>query len=360
MPIPTSLFEELAKAKAQPSRAFRAAQAGIGAAEEGLKGYLTGQEIADSIRQRQLKQQTLGEALGGQPIEEGLTNLTAEQGVLQHPNLEIAAAFEKAKHAGPNPERMIGIDQATKALSGVVKKPSPEDLKFLQSFQNGQIPESEFSKYFSARATQQNAIPRNEFFGTRTGQISLQQLPSQMGQNTGAGAAFSVKVAARQGKSLIAKPGPAQNISLATSDLARAVQRSAPQLDVLYGADYSKNLLTRLSGFQQKLTADPSGPDVPKIRKALYDEFDALDKSATPFITNHLQNYEDLMAPLPDALKRRESGEALPDIPFDPGASSSPSSGMVRITASDGTIHDIPQQNLGRAKQIDPGLQVNQ
>jgi hypothetical protein len=47
---------------------------------------------------------------------------------------------------------------------------------------------------------------------------------------------------------------------------------------------------------------------------------------------------------------------------LSPGATSQNlppiSSGMTRVRASDGTFHDIPSQNLGRAKQIDPGLQV--
>jgi len=34
--------------------------------------------------------------------------------------------------------------------------------------------------------------------------------------------------------------------------------------------------------------------------------------------------------------------------------------GMTRIRASDGTLHDIPTQNLARARQIDPNLQVSQ
>ncbi len=34
--------------------------------------------------------------------------------------------------------------------------------------------------------------------------------------------------------------------------------------------------------------------------------------------------------------------------------------GFVRIKASDGSVHDVPQQNLGAAKQKDPGLQVMQ
>jgi hypothetical protein len=35
-------------------------------------------------------------------------------------------------------------------------------------------------------------------------------------------------------------------------------------------------------------------------------------------------------------------------------------SGMTRIKASDGSIHDVPTQNLLKARQRDPGLQVVQ
>lgn len=76
--ISSSLWEELVRAKSQPSRAYRTAQAGIDAADQTLAGFLKGQAISDSIRNRQLQRQTLGEALPGMVPDE-LTGLPVDQ-----------------------------------------------------------------------------------------------------------------------------------------------------------------------------------------------------------------------------------------------------------------------------------------
>lgn len=45
---------------------------------------------------------------------------------------------------------------------------------------------------------------------------------------------------------------------------------------------------------------------------------------------------------------------------FGQNGGGGPQSGYVRIQASDGSLHDIPNQNLDRARQRDPGLKVMQ
>lgn len=154
----------------------------------------------------------------------------------------------------------------------------------------------------------------------RRSQNIMTDLPSRSNPSTAAGAAYQVKVAARQGKAIIGKPGSPQQLALAASDLARAVQRSAPQLETLQGAGFSNNILTQLNRLTQSLTADPSGKDVPKIRRQIYDLLDDLDKTATPWIENQLKNTEDIWeGNLPknwDMLKKRELGLNIPDVPF--------------------------------------------
>jgi len=102
--------------------------------------------------------------------------------------------------------------------------------------------------------------------------------------------------------------------------LARAVQRSAPQLETLQGASFSNNVLTQINSLTQRLTADPSGKDVPKIRKQIYDLLDDLDKTASPWIDNQLKDTEDIWeGSLPknwEAIKKRERAENVPDVPF--------------------------------------------
>lgn len=349
MPVDPRLYELLAEAKARPSKLYRAFDTGFKGVDEGIQGYLKGQAIKDSLRERTLKQQTLSDALGGIPPEEGIMNLTGEQGVIQHPNLAVYAAFEKAKRdRQPKPGDNYTPEQAEAVSSG-------DPSKLAHAF-GGVIPRSAVA----ANTTSRGVTGRNDFYGTKGSQINLQQLPSEMGPNTGAGAAFGVKIAARQGKSLVATPGSAQKMGLASGDIARAVLRAAPQLDVIRGADFSQNLATRISAIGQKITANPNGPDAPKLRREMYDILDDLDKSATPFIQNHLKNYEELMAPLPEGVKRRESGEDLPDIPFNDGSGSGQDATMVTIRDSQGGLHKIPAANFGKAKQRDPGLQVVQ
>jgi hypothetical protein len=59
------LYLKLADALSRPSDAYLTAQEGINALKQAGEGYLQGQDIAESIRQRKLSKQTLSEALGG-------------------------------------------------------------------------------------------------------------------------------------------------------------------------------------------------------------------------------------------------------------------------------------------------------
>lgn len=318
----SDLYDKLAEAYARPSGAYRTFQTAADIPQKALEGYLAGSQVADSIRERKNKQRTLTDILGGtMPAgTEGYGNLTAEQ---FKPTAEILSgigAIDKANKSGaPKVSDFVSQDQALKALTGVQGKTTPEDQAFLSAFPPGQIPRQDFATYFNGKTNKQTANSRSDIAGANVGRINLQQLPSELGPNTGAGAAYGVKIAARQGKSIIAKPGSAQRMSLASGDIARAVIRAAPQLDAQRGADFSQNLATKISSISQRITSNPNGPDAPKLRKEMYDILDDLDKSATPFIANHLQNYEDLLGSLPAGVKQRELGETLPDVPFDAG-----------------------------------------
>lgn len=72
------LYLKLAEALSQPSKAYRAAQAGLDIPRQAIEGYKYGAELSDSIRNRRLQRQTLGEALGGMVPEE-LQGLPVDQ-----------------------------------------------------------------------------------------------------------------------------------------------------------------------------------------------------------------------------------------------------------------------------------------
>lgn len=93
-----ALFQELAKALGRPSRAFRAAQAGLAIPEEGLKGYEAGSELADKFQTRKLENQTLSQALGGNVPDsiKGYGGLTVKQFKPTGEILTGIAALDKA------------------------------------------------------------------------------------------------------------------------------------------------------------------------------------------------------------------------------------------------------------------------
>lgn len=76
-----ALFQALAQALSQPSKAYKAAQEGLGIPGQAIQGYETGVELADKIRQRKISQQSLYDSLGGRnvPDLQGLEKLPGEQ-----------------------------------------------------------------------------------------------------------------------------------------------------------------------------------------------------------------------------------------------------------------------------------------
>lgn len=153
-------------------------------------------------------------------------------------------------------------------------------------------------------------------------------LPSQTSPTNVSGAAAQVQLAVRQGKGLIAKPGSPQQIALASSDVARAVQRSAPQLETLNGSSFANNFVTQISALSQKITADPTSADVPKLRKQIYDILNELENTSKPVVERSLNNIESIYAKdLPQnwqEIKNRELGADFPDIPFQENQSANP------------------------------------
>lgn len=150
----------------------------------------------------------------------------------------------------------------------------------------------------------------------REKQFTMQDLPSNQGPNTAAGAAYQVKVAARQGKNLIAKSGSSQRLGLAQGDLARAVLRNSPTDEAMRNANFSDNTINRWNQIKQKITSDPQAANNPLIRKEMYDIFDEMDRSATPFIQNQLDDMESVGFKIPANVRKRQMGLTLPDIPF--------------------------------------------
>lgn len=150
----------------------------------------------------------------------------------------------------------------------------------------------------------------------RQAQYTLQDLPSNQGPNTAGGAAYQVKVGARQGKSLIAKPGSKFRTSLASGDIARSINRVAPTDEAMKNAGFSDTLINKWADFKTRVTANPMILENPNVRKEMFGILDEMDKSATPFIKNQLDDMADAGFPVTPATRKRQLGENLPNIEF--------------------------------------------
>lgn len=370
------LFEMLAQAKAMPSHALRAAESAEEIPGKLLGGYISGLQAKNEIQQLK-NQPQINMAQRQSALLENYAKLSDSIGpdraieligpALQSTGLDISKLGSSGTSTGSlTPEQLMlqgkwgqdqlsmrktsediennapySPDEVTGILSG-----NPQAAKALiKAFPGGKIP----SRVVQNAIQGLNANRMSGIVGAR--QFGL--LPSQSGPNTAAGAAYQVKVAARQGKSLIAQAGTPQALSLASADLSRAVQRSAPMAETIGAGNFASSLPTLYSQFQQKLTSDPNGPDVPKLRKALYDQFNELDRAATPWISNHLQNMEDSGTSSTfggnwASVKNRELGANIPDIPFQetgsqPGGGGDNSVPIVGGTFNGGKVLHVQQ-----------------
>lgn len=153
--------------------------------------------------------------------------------------------------------------------------------------------------------------------GERHSQFGINDLPWNQSPTTSSGAGFGVKMAARMGKTLIARATSPQKLALASVDLARAVQRGAPMMDTIGQSSYAESLSTRIGKLTQTINSDPSSPDVPKLRKELFDTFDELDKAATPFVQNQLDTMNESGYKITPNVRSRAMGTNLPEIKFE-------------------------------------------
>lgn len=275
--------------------------------------------------QQQLAQ-IFGQTLGtlGQDVGQGIQNYQAKQKKLKDQK-QTSDAVDALTKDNPQLAAYGGVFKRDPALMG----------QLLPGLTKPQKPNSEYSPipgflshghpvlYDKTDPSKTTVLPvrgeatgGSQMAGVRSKQFTLQDLPSNQGPNTAGGAAYQVKVAARQGKNLIAKAGSSQRLGLASGDLARAVLRASPTDEAMHNANFSDNTINRWSQIKQKITSDPGQINNPAVRKEIYNIFDEMDKSASPFIKNQLDDMADAGFPVTAATRKRQMGETLPDIPF--------------------------------------------
>lgn len=118
------LFLKLAEALGQDSRGLRAVKAGAQIPFQAMEGYETGAKFGDTIRQRKLNRQTLGEALGGQPLETGIMNMTGEGGAAQNTNIDNLIALDKARKEVKRSTQLFG----TRGDKGLTYNPNDNSI----------------------------------------------------------------------------------------------------------------------------------------------------------------------------------------------------------------------------------------
>lgn len=333
-----ALFQMLAQAKGQPDRWSRGVNAAGEAGKDILGGYIQGSQIRAGRQEASLKPFEIWSKIAEQAGPDAANNIFKQRGIPVPDMGQTSSAIEtpdQLVNKGKYGANKLGAQE--KALTLTNNAPfSPDVANFIG---NGDV--EGLSKYHSSRGEPvpyreiQQAIAAKRpnmmggYFQGRLGTMQAGQLPSEAPVNEPAGAAAQVKVAARQGKALIAKATSPQNLALASNDLARAIQRATPTSETIGAASYAQSLPTLFGQLQQKWTADPNSPDVPKLRKQLYDTFNELDKAATPWIENRLQNMEangtnSTYGNNWKGTRDRELGLNIPDIPFNEGSSQNP------------------------------------
>lgn len=354
-----ALFQALAQARANPSRWYRDLKAGTGAANDIVGGYMQGLNLKRQMQSYPLEvakqKATLFDNYSKLASEVGPDRASEMMGPTMHqagislPSAPIPSgnssnggspySSDQLTTMGPYGKNVL---EAQKTAQSIALANQPRDPQAYKSaiMQTGLISPQMFDAWASANMDKNGKIPsqnadylekslglkaqgnRAEFYKTQVGRNQLELLPSQQGPNTAPGAAYQVKVAARQGKSLIANATSPQNLQLASVDLSRAIQRAAPTSETIGAGNYGNSLTTLWGQLTQKITSDPTSPDVPLLRKQLYDTFDELDKAATPWIGNHLSNMEangtnSSFGNSWGDTKKREMGINIQDVPFN-------------------------------------------
>lgn len=105
MSVDPHLYEELAKALGQPSKAYLAATEALNIPRKGLEGYLEGTDAADKIQDSRFDHQSLEQALGGQVPE----SLAGFRGL-------------NVRQMKPTAELLTGVGALDKALRGPAGK----------------------------------------------------------------------------------------------------------------------------------------------------------------------------------------------------------------------------------------------
>lgn len=267
MAISDSLFLELARAKAKPSQAFQDTQAGFGAIDQGIEGYLKGQQIADLIQKRKQDRQTLSEVLGGtvQGLSPELQNLPFgrihEVGSALGDLSKFSEANTLKDYLTPDQAVAYGVDQP-----------------FIQSFGGNPIPRQVAQGYVSnkSRAGIQKALEgRTAIQGERLDFDQRNTISKQVNGMLASGSSNLGRLQQNNIRSfralkILDKKGPLsrQEYDLVTSDLSGIIQGGAPLRETL-GEQRFNTLMGDIANRIGYLKSQPASVDTPEVRAIL-------------------------------------------------------------------------------------------
>lgn len=125
------MFELLADALSKPSSAYRAAEAGLGAINQGIEGYKSGMSLADEIQKRKMAKQTLADILGPnlKPELQPYANLPSSQFENTAKFLTGAGAIEKATKVENKMPSSMDAYLTREVLNGKMSAQDAFDMK---------------------------------------------------------------------------------------------------------------------------------------------------------------------------------------------------------------------------------------
>ena len=234
-----ALYQELAKALSQPSRTYRAAQAGLDIPTQALQGYLGGSDIADKLQQRKYGKMTLADLLGDPSKVENLPISTLKT---VEPALDYYAKTQKSLEDSLTPSQALsfGVDQPFIDTFGG----KPISRQVAQGYTANKS-RDKIATALQGRTQLQvaNAINHNVNSLTSSGALGV------AGKN-------NLRIA--RVKSLLERPSDLtpQELELVTTDLAGVIQGGAPLQNTIEGQAIG-TLSTRLAELMKNVSNSP-------------------------------------------------------------------------------------------------------
>lgn len=333
MAISEGLYQELAKALARPSGAYRAARAGLQIPEQAMEGYTQGADFIDKIRQRKLGQQTLSEVLGGNV--RGLEDFSS-------------LPFNQVERVGKGVSGLADLvkaraDAGSDYLTPVQAKEFGLSDSFINTF-DGKPIKREVVQGFASNQTRKSIADslntRNQLGIANAINKNVNALTSGSGALALAGK-NNLRIA--RVKSLLERPTPLTpaELELVTTDMAGVVQGGVPMRDTVEGqqvatvASKMANLLKQASNKPQTFNDGAFRQRIVQLANEMVAADNEIQRKSFEMVK---ANFGHLTTPehLDRVYKAMQNGEQLPIVDVSGSGLSGVDEATLRSIAAQG------------------------